>query len=585
MGNEKGRVEMKMRITNKKTASWLGLLVGASLIFGCETPDWEAPAYISGQLTDGDATQQRIALEHLGRLTDEKQRECVPALANVYKDAGPNQKDAMAILVQLRDKASTEAYLSELKTNTTGFAAASAEALGEIGAKEAIPDMLELLKSTDSTETKIGIIQSFKHMPDAKLVPPLIDILKLDVDSFPIALHAYACEVLGEIALSDPAAIDDAAAKQITLTIFFSNNKNQNVDRECGLAVQALGKKAEGELIKIFKGERDDVQKLMMKYDTPNAPFPQNHPKLIASKRLASLRSAPGATVMIADLDSVKAAPKELRGNSAVSWRVKEGQSASETIYALGDIGDPAAIEVLHKILLNDIQKQWDDITDGMVELQLRQDSASALNRIGDRKALDALYKMAKEGVVIDFEKRAAMLEGRGQAVKEVERYQFNWIVAQEFANLATGDRLESFRELVESTSKKYPDLGKKLATFIPMIELAKECEAKGDAKAQAACYGAKLSDPKPDIRAKAAWELTRLPAEASSAVIIANLGTDFLDTREILTAGLHRMPSKEALAKVEEIMKKESNKNAAAYRLDRFRLALLRANLTNSVR
>ncbi len=565
------------------------VLAGAALALvlgtGCEEPNWEDPAYISKQLSEGDALSKRQAIEALGRLPAEKQTEAVPGLIAVYKAAGPNQKDAMGMLVQLRDERAKDVYLEELKTNVAGFSGAAGAALGEIKATDAIPAMLELLKTTDSPDAKIGIIQSFKFMPDKQLVAPLADILKLDPDNHPIALHAYSCEVLGEIALAVPDAIDDAALQQLTLSMFYANNKNQNVAGECGLAVQQVGPRATPELIKILKGEREDVTKLMLKYDTPQSPFPANHPKIMATQRLASLRAKEAQPIFMADLEKVKEAPKSLAGNAAVNWRVKEGQLTSEEIYALGDLGDPASSELLQKVLKNDssIQKNWDDITDGMVELQLRQDSASALNRLGDRAALPALLDMAENGVVIDFEKRAAILEGKGAPVKELERYQFNWIVAQEYANLAQGKDLEAYRAMVKRVSEKYKELGTKLGSFVPMIEVAAECEKAGDDAAKGKCFAGKLKDPKPEIRAKAAWELSRLPAAVSGPILIENLGTDFLDTREIITFGLYRAPSKEGAAAIQALLEKEVSKTTVPYKLDHRRLRLLHAYMVHA--
>ncbi len=568
---------------------WKSLTIAAvtatTLLVGCEQPKWDDGAYISKVLEEGDATKQALALSKLSALPAEKQLDAVPGLVAAYNKGGAVQKDAMQVLVQLRDPRAKEAYTEELKTNASNYASAAAAALGDLNAIESIDAMIEVLKTTDDVDTKSGIIQAFKHMPEAKLVGPLVDVLKLDVDSNPILLHAHACDALAEVAIAHPDAINEDAVKQVTLAVFFANNTNQSVDKECGLTIQALGAKAVPELVKIFKGERADVQSLMLKYDTPNSPSTQNHPKLIAAKRLASLRDQAGAEVLIADLSSVKAAPKELQGQSAVNWRVKEGQVTSETIYALGDIGNLKAKDILVQVLLNEVADEWDDITDGMVELQLRQDAASALNRLGDRSALPALLKMAESGVVNDFEKRAAILEGNGSAVKEIERYQFNWMVGAEYAQLATAAERGAWDAMVANTAKKYPELAKKMGEYNVMFDVAKECAEKGAPAEQATCLKGKLTDPSPLVRSKAAWELTRLPSDVAGPALLEVLPTEFLDTREIISFGIYRNATKESLAKVEALLEKEANNSQMPYKLDHLRQNYLRAWLKTSAK
>lgn len=528
-------------------------IIGASICLaaiafsGCEAPNWEDPAYVSKQLTEGDSAQQALAMERISQMPEDKQKEMTPALAAVYMQGGGSQKDAMQYLVQFRDARAKDAYLAELKSNSAGYAAAAAAALGELKLEETIAPMLEVLASTDKNDTKLGIVQAFAFMPSPQLVAPLTELLKLDVDNNPIALHSYSCDVIGEIALTHPDAITDEVVKQVTLAMFYGNRAGQTVDRECGLAVQKMGSKATPELLKIFRLEREDVQALMMKYDSTDSPFPQNHPKLIASKRLASLHAKEAAEPMIADLKGVKEAPKTLAGQQAVNWRLKEGQTTSEIMYALGDIGDPAAVEALSDVVTNKIAENWDDITDGLIELQLRQDAASALNRIGDRKALAPLLDMAENGVVLDFERRAAMSEK------------------------------PAFEKLVETTKGKYPELGAKMGSYLVAFDVHAECSAKGDEAAQAKCYGSKVNDENEIIRAKAAWELSRLSGDAARAELVTALGTTHLNTREILTFAGYRNPGKELVGKLDELIKAHEGANAVEKRLDSLRLQLLR--------
>lgn len=576
-----------MKIRKEWTQTGVVALATASLLLiGCEPPDWSDPAYVSEQIREGDPVDQRTAIKRVSELPEEKQEEVIPALVEVYEGGGPNQKEAMQLLVQYRDEAAKKAYVAELESDATEYAHSAAEALGEIGAKDAVPKMLEVLASTDKNDVKLGIIQAFGHMPTPEMVPPLLEILKLDVDTNPIQLHAYSCEVLGNLAQENKEAITPEALQQITLAVFYGNMAGQSLDRQCGLAIQQIGQPAVPELVKIFKGEREEVQKLMMRYDTgENSQFPQNTPQLIAAKRLTSLRAPAAVEPFYEELTSTKEAPDSVKGQKAVAWRKKEGMITSEVILGLGDLGAKKSVEFLREVTegkyIND--DLWTDITDYQVELQFRQDAGFALNRIGDRESIDTLLDVAENGVINDLEKLAARAEAAGKPMPAKARYQLNWMSLRTAAMLSDGSDQKKFDAIVEKTKKEFPDLAKEMARFIPVVKLAAECNAKGDDAAKAKCYGAKLKDNKPEIREKAAWELGRLPGEAARPVIVANLGNDFLDTRETLEFGLYRMPDASAVKTIDEVLEAEEGKGGADYRLDHYRLKLLRAYLINN--
>jgi HEAT repeat protein len=560
-----------------KTTLIAATLAGAMLVTGCEQADWTNPEYVNKQLLEGDPATRKIAFQNIGELGDEKRAKLVPGLIKVYEDAGANQKDAMQLLVQMRTPEAKDVYLAELKSDATGYAGAAAGALGEIDARDSIPAMLEVLNSTDKADVKVSIVTAFSYMPDKSLVGPLVKVLELDVDNNPIAMHSFACDVLKKIAFDDPSAIDDAATKQITLAMFYANQTNQTLDKDCGKTVQALGDKAVPHLLAAFKQERDDITTLLMKYDTPDAPFPANHAKLIATQRLASMRADEAVEPIMADLNSTKEAPKTVAGMKAVNWRMREGQVTSEELYALGDIAKDGR-QILEDVVAGKkVNEEWDDITDGLVELQLRQDAAFSLVRYGDREALPTLLEAAEKAVVNDLEKRAAMLEANKQPIKDLERYQINWMMAHAYADLATADKKPDFVKLVETYKKDYPEVGKKMEEFLVKFDVAAECSTKGDAKAQGTCYAGKLSDPNKLVREKAAWEIVRLPADVAGPILVENLGIENLDTREILTFGLYRAPSKEATAKIEKILEDEANKGQS-HALDHYRLELAHA-------
>lgn len=568
---------MKMRTIRRFVPvvmiSTLGLL-------GCEAPDWENPEYVGKMLASEDLTSQRTALDRARELPADKQALIVPQLVDLYNRGGGSQKDAMGILAQLRDPKATEAFIAELETDAAGYARASAETLGEIGATDAIPKMLEVLGKTDQNEVKLGIIQGFGHMPTKEMVPALLDILKLDVDSNPISLHAHTCEVLGNLAQKDPSAITQPVIEQVTLAVFFGTT-GRSLDLDCGLAIQQIGEPAVPELLKIFRGEREDVQTLMMRYDTPDDAFPQNVPRFIAAKRLSSMRAAAATETFTSWLAAEHAAPDTVKDMKAVEWRMKEGETMSEVIHALGGLGGDAAVKLLEETVKGQrINKEWDDVTDGLVELQLRQDAGFALNATGNRASTAVLLEQADKGVINDLERRFARL---GNA-DEVQRYQFNWMTLRTAAMLSDGSDLDKFQALVSKNEAQYAALSKKMAESIPVVQVAVECNAKASDGEKGACYAAKLKDNSPDIREKAAWELSRLPAETARPLLLENLPNDMLDTREVIVGTLYKFPDASAVGAIDAVLKAEATKGGA-YRIDHYRLKLLRAWLVNNTR
>lgn len=556
-------------------ATALVSLVGLT---ACEQPKWDDPAYISQQLAKKDPNMRTVALSKLEALKDDKKKAVIPALTKLYLEKDPNQKNVMKILVKLRAPEAKKAYMEEVKTNATDYAAAAAEALGDSKAKEAIPDMLATLEKTDNDGLKQGLLRGLQQMPDAQMVPTLTKILLLDADNNPIALHAYACEILGEVAQTTPQAFKPESVKALTRGIFLANKMRQNVSTQCGLAVQQLGKPAESELVSMFKGERKDVQSLMMAYK-----FPQNQPKGVAATRLTKLYAKDSAgPVFTETIKAVQEIPKSLRAKAdQIAWIQMQIQLMQEVILGLGDLRVVGAKDVLVSLLNGDKNKDMSAILDYTSETLLRQNAATALNAIGDRSAAPALLDAAKKGLIKDLEKLAKIQEKKGQPMPGLQRYSFNVTSARMYALLAGADAEKGINELIAGAKgavKKY------YTSLLVMPKTFKECQ-KGDDKAKAACFGAKLKDKNTLVREKAAFELGRLSSAAAAPVLAQNLSIQSLDTREILTQQIYHHPSKAALSAVETLLKKEATRRDAAAKQDRYRLKMLRAWLKNNAK
>ncbi len=564
------------------TARAVACLLCTLTLFGCEQPKWDDPAYVSAQLNDEDPNRRKAALERIKELPlAERQamvKATVPALTNLYKRKDSNQRDVLDMLLPLRDAAAVEVYVDELKNNSFKQAGNAAELLGELKHQAALPDMLKLLESSDDPDVKQGILRGFKHMPDASLVAPLTTVLKLDADDHPIALHAYSCEVLGEVALIAPEAFDADAKKTLVRSVFLANNLRQDVSRQCGLAVQKLGDPVIPELIALFKGENEGVQRLMMAYK-----FPPNRSRGVATNRLTSLRAKEAGPLFIEALNVKVAVPDDIARDQRLPWVQIEAQVFGEMILGLGDLRATEARPLLESVLQGQKNADWEPIRDYAVEAQLRQDAARALNLIGDRAAAPTLLAVAKTGKIEDLEKLAEATAKQGQPMADLERYTLNYTVAQAYVNLAGADAEAGLNEIIAAS--KGEGLKAALEKLRPAAKLHASCTARGDQAAQATCYGEQLKDAEPATRTKAVHELSRLAAAISSPVLAANIATDSLDTRELIGSALYHAPSPEALKQVEATLTKSESSRGDAARLDRNRLELLRAFLKNKVK
>jgi HEAT repeat protein len=563
----------------------LGLLAAALLVAaGCQRADWSDPTYITQQLREGNITEQKVGLKKLSDLSEEKQAEAVPAVVEVYESGNMNQEQAIELLVDLRVEEAKDAYMKELKENNAGYAGAAAAALGETGATDAIPDMLELYKSTRADDTRLAILRGFQHMPDKRMVDPLVETLDLSVDNHQIALHSYSCEILGDIAQDNPDAFEESAQRALVRARFLSNKTGQSVEKECSLAIQQLGEPAVPILVETFKGENEQVNQLLMKYRNDSAKYPPNRAKVGAIASLTAMRADKAVDLYLDDLDRERERPSTMPRKFLRSWWTKEAEALDKMILGVGDLGADKAKGLLGDVLTGKMNDKWSEVLDYQSEMQLRQDAAFALVRLGAREATDVMMKMAEGGVIKGLERRARALEQKEdmEPMSPVDRYQFNWMVAKAYSYLATGEELEAMKSLINAQPDEREELREKLKDFLPAIKLAKKCLAEDSADAKASCFGDAIDADKETKRKKAAWELMWLPQEAAAPVIVENLSTDDLGTREILEQALYRNPSEAAIDEIDKLLEEEADETSEGYQRDRNRLKLLRAWLEN---
>ncbi|MEM1347145.1 MAG: hypothetical protein AAGI01_01220 [Myxococcota bacterium] len=574
---------------------WMAGALGVAVaLCACEQPNWEDPAYIGEKLLSADANEVTIAVERARELDQEKRKALVEPLSKLYLKADLSQKDAMALLVQLKDPGAKDAYIAEVKTNATKYGGAAAEALGQAGVKEALGDMLALLDSTDDPDVKVGILRGMSYMPDKQMVGALTKLLRLNPDNNPIALHSYACDILGDIAIADPSAVNDAAVQEVVKGVFLSNNQMQTTAKECGLAVQKIGAPAIPVLLATFKGENMQVQKLMMAYQAGITPkqgvadmFPMNRPRGVAAVRLATMRAQVAVPEFIKLLEEPVELPKELKGatgESKLGWVQMQAQVFTEVIRGLGDMRAKEATDILLQIASGEKMKDYSLIVDGFIEMQMRQDAVAALNKIGERGVADKIFEIATSAKVDDLITRFDYVDGqakqgKGKPVDAQTRFNINFVMMQGWVNLAGPGSRAKYDSWVSSLERE--DYKTLMGKLTPALEVAEECGAKSSQGEQASCYAGKVKSGEDASREKAAYELSRLSTADAGAAVFDALGTDRLATREVLTFSAYQHAAHKGAAQaVDAILERDASQGGDGYKLDRYRLKLLHAFL-----
>ncbi len=480
---------------------------------------------------------------------------------------------------------------SEDHNEAAASEAPASEAPAGGAAKAVPPEAVRLVEDVreEDLETRDLALQSMAASPHPVMVPALLEVLALDVDSYPIRHHAFACEALGNLAQTHPEAISPAVIESVTLAMLYANQMGQSLQRECSLAVQKFGEPAVPALLEMFAQKRDDVRQLLRRYNKPKMQaYPQNVATLYAAAALSNMRTASALEPFMKFLEEQRVVPQYLRGQAAVQWRIREGEAISEVLRGLADIPGTKQIELLRETVAGKrIDEEWDEVTDALVAVILRQDAGKALNALGDRASVDVLLTTARDGRIEGLEKRCEMLKDQNKTESDFREWeldcnQLNWMSFRSAALLSDGTDTARFAAVAASFRKSAPAVADKMREAMAAVELAQTCRKAGAAAAVADCYAAKLGSDDDVVRQKAAWELTRLPAKVALPHIWSNLGTVQLDVREIFSMQLYRMPDAKTVEVIDELLASPP-KGTPDGKLGRRMLELLRAWTVNN--
>ncbi len=559
-------------------AALVGVALGGLAMVGCDRPDWENPEYIAQVLEEGDQRTRHQAVSLLREIDEEDRAAVAPALATAYLEEERLRSDIMHHLLEWRDEGAMDAYLAELEEDHTGRSARVAEMLGRIELRDAIPQMIEIFEGTSNNDRRVGILNGLAAMPDVQALDAAVEVLDLDVDNYPIDLHRAACTLVGEVALEDPEAITDEAREKIIYARFLGDERGRHTSEQCGLAIQQIGPSMVPQLIELFNGDNDDVQGLLMTYDSPadGEHFPQNQSRQRAVEHLSSLRAPEAVELFSEYIQTTVEVPQNLDSNEQKSaWGGTERRVLNEMIRGLGNIGEHEARPVIEGVLSREtLGEHWGAIVGVPEAFQYQQNSARALADLGDREARSALLEVEVQSEWVNHL--------QGQEVAATEIFRPAWLGAQSFTYLGLAEDRGRFDEFAGQIGDD--DLKEMVEGFASAFDVMDECEEVEDDGEKASCFAGFIDSDDTHQAIKAAFEVARLPAEVAGPVIAEAIKTDDLNARQKITVVAYRVPTAELLANVEELIDAGEGSSDDAVRADRRRLQMLHAWLHHHV-
>ncbi len=513
----------------KSASNLLWIVVAAALLTACGPTDPEDPMYWVDKF---HSRERKEAIRHLASM-GEKAQVAVPALIKLYKK-GKEKGEVVVTLAEIKAKGPevVEVFAQAISDATEqDAAAAAAEALGDLGAKDKIKELLAVLDMDMQDEVKAAVLRTLVKFKDPSTVDPLIRILDRDPDKQWIHLNALACEALGEI--GSPAA--DKAVPAIVRGLFLRDRFSRLAFRECAIAMIKLGEVAAKGMLDAMDGKNQGLNELAKKKGFVDGLIAEEGVKV-----LALLRYKPAVPRILKELVVHDVPPAGYDDKKKTLWAAIEAQRFQNAIDALGRIGDPRAIPELSKWLyhgeyLRRVRVPW------------------ALNMIGGEQAYKELLKAA-------------------QTAKVDDNTWFRLDCAQHLAYLAGPEQLPDLKkvlkvvEKLEKPLKEYratdpagaKDFLDKLAGFKANIEAIEECGEKVD------CWIGKLEGKHHHVREKAVWFLARHKSDPKAMkALLDNVGTEEFEFRNSILQVLPIYCDQSCVKPLAKLIEEEKGKAA----------------------
>ncbi len=455
-------------------------------ITGCPG-DPNKPAYWVSKLSSKRIQEKIDAANWLRRAKDV---EAAPKIAELLKDEDPRVRAAAAnALGDLGDKAVVPQLMeavdfsagagSDRETRAINEANRQiAKALGQLGDLRAVPILVKMLNSKDSF-VKLEAVQSLGALRATAAVDPLMAIAT-DENQEPF-ITKKAIIALGQIA--DPKAIP------AIVRMLFKERQGISFYPQASFALFQIGEPAATPLIALIEGRDKDLEKWA------------DENKIIPAALFAKTAQVLGD---IADPRSEKPLIALLHYNDG-DYKLIVRSAAAE---ALGHMRDKAAAPVIASLLVED-------------EANIRDAYGRALVMIGDQGVLPVLLKATQNG---SWDAREGSLHAYS-----------NFAPGKDLATMQKIADAEPARWIKECTTagneapecqKVWPDHKKQLDADLSRLKAAGECNDNNT------CWQGKLKDPLGPVRERAAWELGHQGKVEAIPALIANLQDDDLYAR-----------------------------------------------------
>jgi HEAT repeat protein len=401
-----------------------------------------------------DLRTQKEALDHLANMDVEKARPAVPALIDLYTET--KRPEHLEALARYKDPATKPLLIAALEFTDDDFdrTTIAAGVLGEMKATDAVEPLMKAVErplpiKSRANSARIAALRALVRIGDKRAVPTLMKILTTSADEQDFLLNQKAA--LGLAELSDPQAIP-ALIKGMFMT-----GRGTGIFQECRLGLVRIGAPAVAPVVALLEGKNADINAMATKLK-----FDEFTPGVVPHK----------AAILLGDLRA-RNAVGALIGRLHVKAKGDEHRSA---LIALGYIGTPAAVDAILAYL-----------KDTKADATSRASAADALYLSGDRRAVPALFEIAKSGyVTVDGQKASDLRASAAIAL----------------ARIAGKESVPAFKALVEKEEEAQGVFGLALDRML----VAEECDQ------DLACYGKKLGDPSWSRAEKAAFAIAFAP-------------------------------------------------------------------------
>ncbi len=458
------------------------------VLSGCKG-DPNTPEYWQKSISNAKKKKDKVARVEALRAAKVVTPAFLPMLHKELESekAGEVRAALARLLGELKDPSSVPSLLGALDfgASDSDEKAANKEivvALGAIGDKRAVPDLVKLLSVRDNY-TVIAAIEALGQMKAADAYEPL-NKLAVEESTEPF-ISKKAIQALGEI--GDPRAV------QALIRMMMKERRGVSFYVESSYALYQIGTPAADALIHTADGSDKEI----LKWAAENKIVePAVYAK--AMQVLGDLHDPRGNKRMLSLLDYK---------NENLQFQLFVRMRAAD---ALGRIRAKDAAKPLAAMLVEE-------------EANARNEYIRALVRIGSKDAVPALAKAAATG---SWDARQPAINGLAMLGGEKDLATFEKLVKDEPATFAAECKEDPEYEeckTMDASVKKHVEA---INNHVKRIEAAKTC------KEDVSCWAKKLDDTNEGVRERAAIEIGRSNNAVAISELTKRLGEKNLDTR-----------------------------------------------------